>query len=168
MQILQKVTIEYSDAEDRIRLTGDSEQAVPVVIWLTQRLLQRILQVLVKKHEPKDKSHPHHDVFQSFAQQAARSELEQTPVESVQPRGDSPVWLVTSVEITHSEQEVSLVFRGDEGQHAKLVLGEKHLRQWLGILHGLYLKAEWPLDVWPEWIGESRSLVASQQAARLH
>lgn len=64
MIALERITTEYIETEDRIRLTGEAAGGVPVVIWLP-------------------------------------------------------------------------------------------LRQWLGILHDMYVKAEWPLAVWPDWVRES-------------
>ena len=31
------------------------------------------------------------------------------------------------------------------------------LRQWLGIVYGQYRSAQWPMDVWPAWVGEAQS-----------
>lgn len=168
MKTLQKVTIQYCEKEDRIRLTGELENAAPVVIWLTQRLLQRVLQALLKNDESEGALHSHHHIFQSFAQQAAKAELEQTPQVSVQPEVESTVWLVSSVDLGNLGQNVVLTFRGVDEQQASLVLNEKPLRQWLAIIYGLYLKAEWPLDVWPEWIGENGQPINGQQAVTLH
>ncbi|TRW92015.1 hypothetical protein [Candidatus Methylobacter oryzae] len=168
MQNLQKVTIQYCEQEDRIRLTGEVENAAPVVIWLTQRLLQRVLQALLKHDQSEGGLHSHHHIFQSFAQQAATAELEQTPQVSVQPAVESSVWLVNSVDLANSEQRVELTFRGSDDQQVRLLLNEMLLRQWLAIIYGLYLKADWPLDVWPDWIGGNASATNSQQAVRMH
>jgi hypothetical protein len=137
-------------------------------MWLTQRLLQRILRVLLKYDESAGGLHPHDHIFQSFAQQAATAELEQTPQASVRPSVESMVWLVSSVDLSNSGKSVVLTFRSVDGQQASLVLNEKPLRQWLAIIYGLYLKAEWPLDVWPEWIGKNSQSINSAQAVRLH
>ena len=37
---LDRITTEYIDAEDRLRLSGQSADGSAVVIWLTQRLIQ--------------------------------------------------------------------------------------------------------------------------------
>jgi hypothetical protein len=46
LSILQRITTVYSEEEDRICLTGEADNAAPVVVWLTQRLVLRRLPVL--------------------------------------------------------------------------------------------------------------------------
>ena len=40
---LHRITTEYIDSEDRIRLTGQLASGDTVVLWLTQRLLNRLV-----------------------------------------------------------------------------------------------------------------------------
>ena len=40
---LQRLTTEYVDAEDRMRLTGEIRPGETLVLWLSQRLLMRLL-----------------------------------------------------------------------------------------------------------------------------
>ncbi|MGZ4955646.1 MAG: hypothetical protein ACXV8Q_11080 [Methylobacter sp.] len=152
-QTLQRITTEYIDFEDRIRLSGELDNAEPVVIWLTQRLLHRLLVALLRWLGRQDTDAPSAEILQSFAQQAARAELAvQVPVSAGE---SSAVWLALSVDIAQSEQSISLTFRGAEGQDATLTMETKPLRQWLSILHEAYINAEWELDVWPGWLRES-------------
>lgn len=162
---LQRVTTEYIDLEDRIRLSGEAENAELVVIWLSQRLLRRLLPVLLQWLGRQVDETPRADALQSFALQAALAELSgQKPI---QAGADSATWLATSVDISQSDQMVGLTFRGDNQQSATLILAAQPLRQWLGIVHGAYLKAEWALDIWPAWLRESRAAL-TRHAAALH
>lgn len=164
-QSLQRITTEYIDLEDRIKLSGELDNAEPVVIWLTQRLLQRLLLPLLRWLGRQGADTPSAEALQSFAQQAARAELAtQVPVRAGE---GSAIWLALSVDIAQSEQSVSLTFRGVDGQGATLTLGSKPLRQWLSILHETCIKAEWELDVWPEWLRESVK-ETQQQRGILH
>ena len=43
MATLQRITTEYIDQEDRIRLTGELAHGATVVLWITQRLLNRLI-----------------------------------------------------------------------------------------------------------------------------
>ena len=165
MPTLERITTEYIDLEDRIRLAGEVGNAAPVVIWLTQRLLQRLVPALLQWLERQDDDISRAEVLQSFAQQAARAEL--TPQAPVQAVAGCAAWLAQSVDITRSEQLLSLTFRGADGEDATLNLAAKPLRQWLSIVHDTYLKAGWPLDMWPNWIRES-TLTAGQQSVVLH
>ena len=165
MPTFERITTEYIELEDRLRLAGEVENAAPVVMWLTQRLLQRLLPALLQWLEHQGGDMPRAEVLQSFAQQAARSEL--TPQAPVRVAAGCAAWLAQSVDITRSEQIISLTFRGAGDQDATLILAAKPLRQWLSIVHDAYLKAAWPLNVWPDWIRES-TLAAGQQSVVLH
>ena len=51
--------------------------------------------------------------------------------------------------------KVRLVFRDAQGAVAAMVLQPQPLRQWLGIVFDAWQQAEWPLEVWPDWLRES-------------
>lgn len=165
MPTFERITTEYIDLEDRIRLAGEVGSAAPVVIWLTQRLLQRLLPALLQWLERQGDDMPRAEVLHSFAQQAARAEL--TPQAPVRAVAGCAAWLALAVDITRSEQVISLTFRGADGHDATLILAAKPLRQWLSIVHDAYLKAAWPLNVWPSWVAEG-TLSAGQQSVVLH
>lgn len=151
---LQRITTEYLQHEDRIRLAGEVEQAAPVAIWFTQRLLGRLLPRLMQWLEHSGPEIPRSELLHSFAQQAARSEL--TPQSAVQVSAQDPSWLVVVVDLTLSEELAQLVFKGEQpDQQVSLTLAAVPLRQWLNIVHDAYVRAEWPLDLWPLWVRES-------------
>jgi len=157
---LQRITTEYIDLEDRIRLSGETENAETVVVWLTQRLLERLQPALLQWLEQQNADTSHAEMLHGFAQQIAEAGL--TPQMPVRADANSTAWLALSVDITQSEQAVSLTLRGADGQDVNLTLAANPLRQWLAILHAAYCKAGWPLAVWPEWI-RARTLPAMQQ-----
>lgn len=170
MADLQRITTQYIESEDRLRLAGELVDGAPQVLWLTQRLLQRLLPVLFKQLQGQgagaDTSYA--DLLHSFAQQSARAELVPQPPVQVSP--SSAAWLVLSVDIAPSDGGVRLTFKGEPDQpdqQASLALTALPLRQWLGILHDAYGTAEWPLQVWPQWLQES-SAPAAAPAALLH
>ena len=150
MPKLQKFTTEYVATEDRIRLSGEIENNGALVIWLTQRLLQRLIPVLTEWLEKQSPGKLPGEIVQSFAQQAARTAL--TPQEPVSSTTARASWLASSVDINRSAQAVRLTFRADDEQSAELPLNATHLRQWMGIVHDLHAAAGWPMNIWPEWI----------------
>lgn len=150
MNALERITCEYVENEDRIRLSGEVASSAPIVIWLTRRMMQRLLPVLIPLLEDKRADPQYAEIMQVFAQQAARSVLRsQVPVKA---QLDSEAWVAASVDIALAVQAVTLTFRAVNGQAASLEMEALPLRQWLGILHDIYIKAEWPQEVWPDWI----------------
>lgn len=169
MADLQRITTEYIEIQDRLRLAGELADGAPQVLWLTQRLLQRLLPVLFQQlQQGQGADAVHAELLHSFAQQAARAEL--VPQAPVQVSCDSTAWLVLAVDIAQSDQGLRLTFKGppeqqgqqgQQEQQASLTLAAQPLRQWLGILHGAYCQAQWPLQVWPQWLQESCAPVAA-------
>lgn len=171
---LRRVTTEFDEAADRLRLTGELDGAPPVAMSLTQRLAQRLLPPLVlwldqqsgvpstppSKSSRSPVAQVQKHVVHSFAQEAARSVLTAQPPVQAAPEGE--VWLIQSVDLTPAEQHIALIFRGADGRTAGLSLTTIELRQWLAIIHALWRVAEWPLEVWPEWI-ESEDKPTGQQ-----
>ncbi len=148
--LLQRITTEYVEVEDRLRLSAEVQGGPPVVLWLSQRLLVRLLPGFI--HWLDGQGGPdasYSQLMQGFAQQAAQSEL--TPQAPVIATAAGSVWLVQSVDVGASAQMMRLTFRGGTGQAATLNLEAKPLRQWLSIVRGLCQKAGWPMDAWPDW-----------------
>jgi hypothetical protein len=168
MRELQRFTTEYIDIEDRIRLTGeikrDDGQSERAVIWLTQRLVNRLIPPLLgilEKQTPSLIAAPTAEPvmaeqrmeIQRFAQQAARADLVQQP--PVVATNDAPAWVAQSIDISPGPQIIRLTFRHGDGGEAMLPFNHLLLRQWLNILLIAYRKGEWPLTIWPDWIKES-------------
>jgi hypothetical protein len=177
---LQRITTEYVESEDRIRLNGEGEDGQTIVLWLTQRLLSKVvahLLGLIEKQSP-DLSNtspsktPKSSLLQGFEQQAAQAELSpEHPVEAV-PTSQS--WLIQEVDITlNPEGTLVLVFKRDLGSEptqqdackASLSVVAKQLRQWLGMVHVQWQRAGWPLALWPKWMDET---AVSGRADPLH
>ena len=175
MSALQRLTTEYVDREDRIRLSGESESGETVVLWLTQRLLNRLLMPLcdwlpdhggptARERTPSKLDH-HAELRQSFAQQAARAGL--TPQPPVRPIEDSPGCLVVTVNLTARPGLMQLEFigaanpAGEAPRLAGLALPTQNLRQWLNILFDQYRHAGWPLDAWPAWMQDTAPAITT-------
>lgn len=174
MAELQRITTRFVDNEDRIRLAGEDGTGQALVLWLTQRLVNRLLPHLCawleRRASPSSQvDGAHTEVLQSFAQQAALAALE--PLAPVSGDAPSGTWLVHSVDITTAEHALILTFKdavgaGDFRESATLTLSEQALRQWLKILYDQYAAAEWSLARWPEWVAQASS--TPMRATLLH
>lgn len=163
---LQRLTTEYVDVEDRIRLAGEREDGTTAVIWLSRRLLQRLLPMLFDWLEREAADGLRAEVLLGFAQQAAQAEL--TPQAPVAAPPGSSAWLARSVDVARAADLVGLTFKGATPEEtATLTLAAKPLRQWLAIVYQAYGCAEWPIEVWPQWMRESAP-ATRQPATVLH
>ena len=165
MAALQRITTEYVEVEDRVRLTGEIEAADTVVLWLTRRLLDRLVPHLALWLERRHGDVPRPDLLLSFAQQAAQGSV--TPQAPVPAWSTSRQWLVQAIDLQPGEEELRLVFKSAEGESASMGFAATPLRQWLGIVHQAYLAAQWPRDAWPGWMMED-STAGGQQPVVLH
>lgn len=173
---LQRVTTRFYPAQDRICLSGELPQT-HVALWLTQRMLRRLLPILwewLAMHSPFEAAGSsvdawQRDVVEGFAQQAARTQLEQmAPVTPVRVAADSPEYLITSVQVDRSAQRLRLVLLRDDAPVAQMVLYQQPLRQWLNILFDAWRRAEWPTDVWPAWMTEVSGDLLKATSAPVH
>lgn len=172
---LARITTRYSPGQDRVCLAGALPDGSPVLLWLTQRLLRRLLPHLTAWLEGLDVSQAvagtagraqtlYAEAVQGFALQAARAQL--TPQVPVQVVEDGPACLVRSVDVQATPHAMKLVFSGSQGAVAAMELPAQLLRQWLAIVHDAWRVADWPLDPWPAWLLENPSVHAS--SAVLH
>jgi hypothetical protein len=167
MQLLQKITTQYIESEDRIRVSGELAAGQQVVLWFSQRLMVRLLPALLQWLEKQVDVDVRPELYQTLAQAAAVRAMEpQAPVEA-EPASQS--WLVQAVDITPVESALLLVFRSAAtDQHSTaLQLQARPLRQWLNGLVEQFQKAQWPLTAWPQWLLESRQSPSGLKATTI-
>ena len=171
MTHFQRITTEYIELEDRIRLTGGLAQGDTVVLWLTQRLMNRLIphltawlsrQIAPASRIPSVQA-AHQDIVQGFAQQAARAQL--APELPVRTPSEEAGWRVDSVDIAEGENALVLTFKGAGKAQATLTLPAQPLRQWLGIVFEQYQRGEWPTTVWPGWMQAAQPTAATNPVA---
>ena len=158
MRKLTRITSEYVDVEDRIRITALTEDNTTIGLWFTLRLMDRIVNhclSLLEKHCPEitkaaitDKKSRAN--IQGFVQQSAQQELQQE--EAVSLSESSPDYLVREVDIKFIAEGAILIFKKEETENFELHLNNQQLRQWLGIIFALWKNADWPLSSWPDWM----------------
>ena len=162
MITLQRITSEYIESEDRIRLTATTGARETLILWITQRLLIRLIGHFLKWL---DKEAPEvarssavgseaKSALQGMAQQSAAAKLQEQS--AVTATSDSATLLVKEIDIKMSEEAVLLVFKCDDGQNAELSFTVQQLRQWLGMIHRLWRMAEWPVSIWPDWMDDNQ------------
>lgn len=159
---MQRITIKYVEREDRICLSGQVSEGSAVIVWVTRRLLDRLLPQLVRRLESSVESSLQGaredslraNAIQTFAQRAAKSmSIPQPPV---RPTAEAEQWLAQSIDLSFDSRSVCLRFRGDESQCAELTLEENRLRQLLNILYEMYRRAAWPTQAWPQWMSSAQ------------
>ena len=161
---LQKFTTEFIPEEDRLRLSGEVEGGQQVVLWLTQRLLRRVVPHLCAWLEKQplpgasaarpqalelEREQIHH-----IAQQAAQGALQAQKQAPVQAPPDAFNGLVQIVKLETLGGRLQLVLRVEQepAMEFSVAFAPTGLRQWLGIVYRHYESAQWPLEIWPQWM----------------
>ena len=169
---LQRFTTEYVPEEDRICVLGRATDGGAVIqrIWLTARLLRRVVPILLERLEPpRQMETPRGAAIQRFAQQAARAEQPTLPRVTLPATPEASIsWVAHAVRVRHTAESLTLTFKGPGEEEAQLVLVPKLHRQWLNILHDHWVRAGWPLDLWPAWMREGADPVKAQAAGRVY
>jgi hypothetical protein len=159
MSEVLRMTTEYVEAEDRLRVSCQMRSGETAVLWVTQRLFLRVLPHLVDwldKNTPgladAQASRARADAMRGFTQQADRAQ--HAPEDPVAPQAATQIWLVHTVDMTPREGELALVVRplARDAAAASFVMQPQALRVWLGMLGEQFSRAGWPMDAWPAWL----------------
>ena len=155
---LKRITTEYIEVEDRVRLAGLTDNNQTVSIWLTMRLLRRLispcLSLLKKNTSELKKVVTQNNLpakgMQNFVQQSTDQQLVQET--AVKVTENSPNHHATEIDISNDHAGVMLSFKDEFGSDYSIYLNNGQLRQWLGTLQIIWQKAEWPTEIWPDWM----------------
>lgn len=173
---LQKFTTEFIPEEDRLRLSGEVEGGQQVVLWLTQRLMRRVVPHLCGWLEqqplPGASARPHalapeREQIHHIAQQAAQGALNAQKQAPVQVRPCAFHGLVQIVKLEPREGRLHLVMRVEQEPAVEysVAFAPMGLRQWLGIVYRHYESAQWPMELWPQWMSPRHAVGQGQAAA---
>ena len=171
MQTLQKITTEFVEIEDRFKLTAVSGEGEIVVLWLTQRLLGKLVdhctkwltQVMPDLAKSAVIAKESRDQVQTFVQQSAQEEIAEEVAVVAQPQ--SKAFLVLEVDLKFNKNNLVIIFKSGQKVQSGLTLTIKNLRQWLSIVYKLWRKADWPSSIWPDWINTSEDSLDKSNTA---
>jgi hypothetical protein len=165
---LQKITTRYSVHQDRLYIDGQFANGEIVRLWLTYRLMRELLPPLLKLITPQAQTEAKAAILAEWALTHARSRQQsEKPVSppaagaekgSRQPAPPASC-LVGAIELKPTPKSVTLAFKRWGNQPvADLEFKPEHLRQWLSIVYGLWNRAGWPDNEWPDWVKKMPTL----------
>jgi hypothetical protein len=147
-------TTEYVELEDRLRISGEADGETPIAVWISRRLLVRLLPLLIEWLEAQVSDTSHAATLLQWEQQAAAAELKPEP--PVIARDPSMAWVVTSIDVQRDQRQLTLVLKSEGSDRTVGATMTAHaLRQWINIVHAQSERADWGISVWPSWIGSS-------------
>jgi hypothetical protein len=154
MTQIRKFSLVYDPREDRLAWDTEDDAGATARLWLTQKLCRGMVKALVAMLEKRDggAAPQRQAAEQSWEQAAAMTGFGKTP--GVKPRADSRGGLVRAVHIRPGPQALGITFDYADGEALTISVGQAAVRQTLAILYKLSVAAEWPLDIWPDWIAD--------------
>jgi len=167
---IQTFTARYDPAEDRLRLDAVDANGQKQALWLTRRLADRVIPVLVSHLEGKTPEGIPPDLAQGMSQSRARQARqtgEATP--AVAADTETPTWLCRTMHFQKADHGLNVIFTDDTQTDAVMPMVEANLRAGLDILLDLYTRANWPTEPFPEWMKpEATVTLSSAQGRRLN
>lgn len=167
---IQTFTGRYDPLEDRLRLDAVDAQGGKQAIFLTRRLVDRVIPVLVSHLEGKTPEGVPADLAQGMSQSRARQARqtgEATP--AVTADNETPTWLCRTMHFQKADHGLNVIFTDDTQVDAVMPMVEANLRAVLDIFLDLYTNAGWPTEPFPEWMKPEATLtVAPGQGVRLN
>lgn len=165
--ILEKMTLTYVAAEDRMRLAGIAKDGDAITLWLTQRLCNQVVRTLTGCLEKLAEARGTlaKDAVLSLQQTAARQNLPALPPVTAGPEATQA--LVRAIEVRQNGKRFVLGFKSGKAACAEIAFGGPGVYHWLWVLNGRYVKAGWALQSWPDWF-EGPSSKSPAVATVLH
>lgn len=188
---LTRLTTQYVENEDRFLISADSDVGV-VKLWLTQRLLKRLLPHLIdwvgrssetvrteqsqssahteNAQAPQDKAgDTEPDAGSNDSNQQAASQMVaqyRKPTPGVDPDKAVMSCLVHTLKFQPRDKIVRILFELPDDE-AILLLQEEHARIWLDVLYRHWQQAQWP-DIWPDWMKQAQHMRLTAPASLMH
>ena len=147
--LLSRVTLDYSPDEDRMKLTGLTQDGALVVTWLSLRLLGRVVPHLLTRYGTMASSLAASSLASKLpSSQLSRQSGAADEAESpVLPASDTPAFLVAAADINQGADAIVLTLR-DTASAVRFAIPVEKMAYWLSGLKSLYQSAEWPMNVW--------------------
>ena len=142
--LLNRLTLDYSPDEDRMKLTGLTQEGALVVAWLSLRLLGRLVPHLLTRYEVIAATTGSNKASLVGTNPSTMSDGAEAPV---LPRHDTPSFLVGAADMTQGTDAIVLTLRGDSDE-VRFAIPASKMALWLSGLKHLYQVAEWPMTIW--------------------
>ena len=161
---IKTFTGRYIPVEDRLRLDAVDDEGNKQSLFMTRRLTDRIIPVMVEQLEGQTPEGVPGELVQAMQQDEARQLYAdggpETPVE-VEP--EFFPWLCCTIHLTKTGSSLVVVFTDDTNIEAHMSLTVDNLRMVLDIFMTLYKSAEWELGAFPDWMHSRAPFDASHR-----
>ena len=150
---IKTFTGRYIPVEDRLRLDAVDLDGNTQSLFMTRRLVDRIIPVMVEHLEGQTPEGMPSDLVQEMQQDKARQVHAEGVMEApVEVAPEIVPWLCRTVHLTKTGSSLVVVFTDDTHVEAHMPMTAENLRVVLDIFKTLYTAAEWSLQAFPDWM----------------
>lgn len=150
---IKTFTGRYIPVEDRLRLDAVDVDGNKQSLFMTRRLVDRIIPVMVEHLEGQTPEGMPSDLVQEMQQDRARQVHVAGGFEApVHVEPECASLLCRTVHLTKTGSSLVVVFTDDTHIEAKMLMTAENLRVVLDIFKTLYTCAEWGIEAFPGWI----------------
>lgn len=139
-------------AEDRIRLDAISPEGETQSIFVTRRLADRMVPLLVDRAEAQVVPGVPKEIGLAMNQEQLRIERDENPIAPVEARQDSSRWLCQTVHVGEDQDQVVWTLTDDGDNTAVMGLPGDGVRNVLEVLLIVYQGLEWTTQAFPGWM----------------
>jgi hypothetical protein len=182
---LSHIRCRYQPVQDRIRVTGDTENESSETFWLTRRMVSQIVPHIAQYIE-KQVADKMDKLLADVKAQLAKSQQEKSEIRwresaeagpTAQPvstatssvQASAPVpWLVVKINLAPTDAGCRLMFLGEGGESVCVTLRAQALCRLLAVWHEQCQQAQWQSLSWPAWVSDLMAAPATPVSAVLH
>ena len=158
MFTIETFTAQADLAEDRIRLDAIGPEGETQSIFLTRRLADRMVPLLVDQAEQQAVPGVPKEIALAMNQQHLRMEREENPIAPVEPKQGSSRWLCQTIHLGENQDQVVWTLTDDGDNTAMMGLPGDGVRNVLEVLLIVYQGLEWTVQAFPAWMTAREAL----------
>ena len=149
---IETFTAQADLAEDRIRLDAISPGGETQSIFLTRRLADRMVPLLVDRAEQQVMPGVPKELGLAMNQEQLRIEREENPIAPVEAKQGSSRWLCLTVHVGEERDQIVWTLTDDAANTAVMGLPGDGVRNVLEVLLIVYQGLEWTVQAFPGWM----------------
>ncbi len=163
MFAIETFTAQPDLVEDRIRLDAIDSVGACESIFLTRRLADRFVPLLVERIEAHAQPGVPKAIGLAMNQQQLRLERRENPLPDVTPSAETPRWLCRTIHLAERGGDLEWTLTDDAQNTAAMPLAGPGGRAVLDIFLLMYRRLEWGLEVFPAWLCEDEAEAAPEK-----
>ncbi len=152
MFTIETFTAQADLAEDRIRLDAISPEGETQSIFLTRRLADRMVPLLVDQAEAHAVPGVPKDIALAMNQEQLRMERDENPIAPIEAKQGSSRWLCQTIHVGEDQDQVLWTLTDDGDNTAVMGLPGDGVRNVLEVLLIVYQGLEWTVQAFPAWM----------------